>query len=183
LNNESVVSMCSYNEFVYAGTSIGNIFMSSDYGQNWIQTASVGQSILSLMKDGNNIYAGTAGTYGSGIYISSNNGLNWIKYLNEDEAVVTILKNNDKIYAGCGSGVYISTNNGETFFQTLHTNGIRNFAISNNILYGCGNIGTIYSSTNAGLNWQSLATLSFSTYSIVVNNQNIYAGCSDYGGI
>jgi photosystem II stability/assembly factor-like uncharacterized protein len=62
---------------VFAGTSGGGIFYSSDNGENWsaVNTNLTSKYITALYTKGSTIIAGTMN---AGIFVSTDNGLNWV---------------------------------------------------------------------------------------------------------
>ena len=99
MNNMSVRSLVINGNNIYIGTDYG-VWLSSNNGQNWMQTALNNKEVRSLALSGNNILAGT---YHNGIYLSTNNGLNWIQKnegWNESPTVNELIIGNNYIFAG-----------------------------------------------------------------------------------
>lgn len=138
--------------------------------------------ILSLVKNDNNIFAGTDGT---GIYLTSDNGANWIhRYsgLGNNSQIWSIVSSGTKTFAGTYyDGVYISNNNGLNWTKTgLDTLWITSLFISgSNLIAGTEN-GMFYSS-NEGVNWVSPGLDSIYFFAIAKSGLSLYAGAYNHG--
>ncbi|MBK6506877.1 MAG: T9SS type A sorting domain-containing protein [Ignavibacteria bacterium] len=136
---------------IFAGTYDG-VYLSTNNGTNWTQTALNNGSILTLATSGSNIFAGT---YGFGVYLSTNNGTSWTQTEVNNQYVLSLAISGSNIFAGTnGSGVYFSTNNGTNWTQTaLNNRRIYSLSISgSNIFAGTYGYG-VYLSTNNGTSW------------------------------
>lgn len=138
--------------------------------------------VLSLAKNGNNVFAGTDGT---GVYLSSNNGTNWFSRnsgLGTNSQIWSLVSSGTKIYAGTYyNGVYISNNNGLNWTKTgLDTLWITSLLISGSNLIAGTETGMFYS-TNEGVNWISPGLDSIYFFAIAKSGLNLYAGSYNYG--
>ena len=72
-------------------------------------------TIHSLIKSGNNFYAGAEG----GVYLSTNNGMVWTKIGLNNKIVLSLAVNGNYVYAGTlDQGIFISSDNGLTWIQS-----------------------------------------------------------------
>jgi hypothetical protein len=96
---DNFTSFTTVGNNVFAGTSMHGIYLSTDFGTSWIQTALKNRHIYSFAVSGNNIFTGTD----SGVFLSSNLGTNWI---NKNQGFITtpsvysLLIANNYIFAG-----------------------------------------------------------------------------------
>lgn len=183
----SVRSFAILGNNIFAGTELHGVYLSTNHGINWTQTALNNQSVYSLAVFGNNIFAGT-NNYPSGpgnVYFSSDYGTNWISTTLNNQYVTALLIFENNIYAGTdGNGVYISTNSGTNWTQTALTNQyVWSFAtLGNNIFAGTYGNG-IYVSTNSGTTWTQTTLTNQYVNSIIANGTNIFAGTSNVSNV
>ncbi|MBN1634132.1 MAG: T9SS type A sorting domain-containing protein [Ignavibacteria bacterium] len=171
---------------IFAGTYYG-LWLTTNNGQTWTQTALNFISVYSLAISGNNIFAGCGDI--QGIYLSTNNGQTWTQTALNNTNVVSLTISGNNIFAGSENypygtgGVYLSTNNGQNWTQTaLNNKYVLSLAISgNNIFAGTGYYYGIYISSNSGTNWTQTALNNKHVYSIAISGSNIFAGTWEYG--
>ena len=97
---------------IFAGTWDFGVYLSTNNGTSWTQTALNDQAAKSLVISGGNIFAGTY----NGIYLSTNNGTSWTQTaLNNITNSIAISGSN--IFAGTNSGIFLSTNNGTSWIN------------------------------------------------------------------
>ncbi len=79
--NNSVYSMLSVNNIVFAGTFTMGIYKTYDNGNSWVLSGLESQWIKDLKKDNNNnLYAlSTGSNFGSCLFKSTDNGSNWTR--------------------------------------------------------------------------------------------------------
>jgi hypothetical protein len=186
--DKDILSLAVNGNNIFAGTQSNGVFLSTNNGVSWSQTALNNITVNSLAVKENNLLAGAFG----GIYLSTNNGASWIfDSLNLDYGEVTsfVLSGNN-IFAGTrGSvpngiyGVYISANNGINWTHTnINERIISLGAIGNNIFAGKFRDGLdygIYLSTNSGMNWAQISLETIANCFAISENK-IYLGT---GGI
>lgn len=91
---------------VFAGTSGGGVFLSTDRGINWkaVNTGLTNANVLALAANGTNLFAGT---YGDGsVYLSTNHGTSW-RAVNgglNNRIVTAFASNGTNLFAGTSSG-------------------------------------------------------------------------------
>ncbi len=166
---------------LFAGTNDGGgIYLSKDYGFNWQQVGLSNKLVLSLVVNGDSIYAGCMN---SGIYISKDKGLNWSWIGLQGTSVRSLVINGSSIIAGTLDGIRLSTDDGITWIQTnnttLNSEGI--WSLSNNgsdIIAGTVGSG-IYRSTDSGLNWSQIGLPVLGTGCLTKSGSNIIAGTSN----
>ena len=167
----------------------GNLYKSTDYGENWL-TLNLTLGDVRLAISGTNIYA-----YGSGgIRISIDGGVNW-SYINNGLPGATfrgkITTNSSTVFINMDSsnvprGIYKTTNNGMNWFPS--NTGLTNLKVRE--LYVIGNtvfVGTldgIFKSSDNGNSWARFNNGIEPIYcnSIYSINSNFYAGFgTEYG--
>jgi hypothetical protein len=147
--------------FVFAGTTTGSIFRSSNSGDTWtsVNTGLGGSNIRALLVKDSVLYAGTD----DGVYLSTNDGSNWTTSSTGMEAglqVFSLITKDSIIFAGteAGSdnrGVYYSIDNGVTWTPTGLAYGVNTLCVKGkNLFAGTVNVNnSVYRSTNNGANW------------------------------
>ena len=156
---------------IFAGISNAGVYISTNNGTNWTQTALNNQQIASLAVLNNHIFAGSM----TQVYVSTNNGTSWTQTsLNQNAYSLLVSGNN--IFAGSYLGVYLSTDNGTSWTQTsLNNEQVWALAIlGSNIFAGTGN--GVYLSTNNGMNWTQTTLNNEDIRSFAVNGNIILAG-------
>jgi hypothetical protein len=176
--NKTVWSLSSLGNNIFAGTDSSGVYISSNNGTSWIQTALNNKTIRSFTILGNFIFAGTDI---NGIYLSSNNGTNWIQTALNNKTVYSLISIGNNIFAGTlDNGVCFSTNLGTSWTQTtLNNKTVYSLVPSgNNIFAGTLDNG-VYLSTNNGVSWvnknQGFIIIP-TVYSLLITNNYIFAG-------
>ena len=184
------------NNILYAGTSSGGFYSTTDEGNTWTQISSAFQSfdVMSLCFNTSGEFF--AGTFGGGIYKSTDSGTSWKaingsgnnQLTNLNVYSVAALKNNVILAGTSGDGIFISKDDGSTWNQTSVT-GAAIFAFTSdnngNIYAGTnGNItgsGGVMLSTDNGSSWTSTGLASINVQSLTLGLYNkLFAG-SSYG--
>jgi photosystem II stability/assembly factor-like uncharacterized protein len=118
---------------IFAGTRWG-LFMSSNNGTSWTQTASTNTEVFALAASGPNVFASTNG---DGVFRSTNNGITW-QAVNSGlthSVVLSLAVNGSDVFAGTeGDGVFRSTDGGESWTRmnnVLAHAGVYSLIISN----------------------------------------------------
>lgn len=189
---------------IFAGTSNGGVFLSSDKGATWtaMNTGLTSNNISSLSISGINIFAVTES---NGVFLSTNNGTSWTAVntgIPESTSVYSLLISGASIFAGTSNGVYLSNNNGtrwtavnkgipiSTNVHSLVVSGANIFAGTDNGIYLSNNGGTSWTAVNTGLTSvstyiydgsSSKVTSTADIYSLVVSGTNIFAGTHSQG--
>ena len=179
-------SVATKGTTVFAGTSGGGIYASSNNGTNWtaINNGLINFYVNSIATNTTNVFAGTNG----GMFLSTNNGANWSSInngLSSGSCVTSIIINGSDIYISTNNGVFLTTNNG-AYWSDI-TNDLPNTEV--NCMSICGTTlyaGTyydsgIYTSANNGTNWKKdtigLPQIFFmSTTSFTVIGTKVFAG-------
>src|SRR5258706_5473973 len=73
LNNQSIYSLATNGNNIFAGTVDNGIYLSTNSGATWTQTSVNNESVYSLAVNGNNIFGGSVYV----VYLSTNNGATW----------------------------------------------------------------------------------------------------------
>jgi hypothetical protein len=176
----TIYSLAVSGSNIFAGTTYEGVFISTNNGTTWTQTALNNRDVYSLAVNGNNIFAGT--NY-YGVYISTNNGTTWTQTALNNRDIFSIAASGNNVLAGTSSyGIYLSTNNGNSWTQTsLNNQEIRSFAVSgNNVFAGTGGNG-VYLSTNNGTTWTQTTLNNRFIWSLAASGNNIFAGTDYYG--
>jgi photosystem II stability/assembly factor-like uncharacterized protein len=150
---------------IFAGTSSGVVFRTTNNGQSWtaINSGLTNTNVLSIAVSGSNIFIGT---WGSGVFLSDNNGSTW-KAMDSgldnsaNSTVRALAANGNKMFAGTDGGLYYSANNGKGWTKTNSTFWnpfVHSLAkIGNSIFAGYGmdfgSSGCICLSTDNGTTW------------------------------
>lgn len=171
---------------IFAGTgnypSLTGVYLSTNNGENWTQTALNNCEVGDVATLGNNIFAGVVYN-GKGFYRSTNNGTSWtLTGLNNLTIQALAILGTD-VFAGThDSGVYRSTNNGTNWIHTsLNNKNVYSLAVSgNNIFAGTNGYG-VYLSTNYGTNWTQVGLNSEQVICFGVSGNNIFAGTNGNG--
>jgi len=102
LTNSYVYSLASSNNYLFAGGGIssGNVFISSDNGENW-STAPNSPGATAILALGPNVFAGS---FGDGVWLSTNYGSIWNQindgFIGSAYYVLSLAANDDDIFAG-----------------------------------------------------------------------------------
>ena len=162
IEQTSIRSMDSSPAYVFAGVDFdhrghGGVYRTPVDGTAWTAANSgiASQTILSLLVDGNTVYAGTAG---AGVYKSTDNGDTWQQSNSGmgNESVGAIVLNAGTLFASGSNNLYRSDDGGATW---VFTNGgqyfnIFSLAASGSHMYAGGFQGLIRS-TDYGNTWSS----------------------------
>jgi photosystem II stability/assembly factor-like uncharacterized protein len=169
----------SFNSYIIAATSSGNLFRSKSDGDNWILAPAGNNPVTTVYRA--NVDFIFAGSDDGKLYYSNTNGRIWelLKSFTQTITSIVAAKNNS-IILGTSSGLYISTDNVETW--NLVTNGISpSLRIYSLITLRDGTVlaGTIdglYRSTDNGLTW-SQSELNETCYTFSQSyNSALFAG-------
>jgi len=167
---------------IYAGTFRGEVFVSTDYGDNWSKIAydtsfssnnpGFSSKDIRVLTACPNLTGGIsvfAGTEGDGVSLSLNSDTNWVAVNNGltnlfVTSFLCIPKENGsmKLFVGTLGGVFLSTNNG-TSWENLN-NGLMNVTVEalavlkdekgiENLFACSGYPGGVFRSTDNGINW------------------------------
>jgi Secretion system C-terminal sorting domain len=173
--NEIILSFNSSGNYIYAGTGSG-VYVSTNSGVIWTQTALNNQGVTSIVVNNNNIYAGT----NNGVFVSTNNGNSWTQTGSFIHNVLAVAVSGNYVFAGTdAAGVYRTTNNGISWFQTsLNDRFVWTLAVNGNNLFAGGD--GFYVSTDSGANW-SQSYLNKIISSLSISGSNLFAGTNGYG--
>jgi photosystem II stability/assembly factor-like uncharacterized protein len=137
-----------------------------------------GGQINTLLADGNNLFAGTAG---GGIYFSTDKGENWVRRSDDNVVgyqVSSIWKKGKNLYSS-SSGLCLSTDDGVTWQTLTYAFGKPNAIVSNDQDIFVGTQNGLFVSTDQGSNWASVRDNELKTanvYSLAINESCIFAG-------
>ncbi len=173
-NTGTVITMLAQNpkrpDTLYAGTSAGVIFRTTDGGQTWGSLQSIGAPVLSLVFDasGDTFYALSSA---KGIFRSRDGGATFdalpekskssvTKTLPEATSVATDPSRSGVVYAGTKDGLFRSSDFGSSWEEVSVLESSKKFPIrsvaidprsSNTIIYGAAL--AVYKSTDGGATW------------------------------
>jgi len=177
----TVFSLAASENKIFAGT-INGVYVSTNNGTSWMQTALNNTTVNSLAISGNNVFAAT-GYYG--VFLSTNSGSSWVQTALNNVNISSLVSNENTILAGTNYlGVYLSTNNGVNWTQTgLYDQDVSCLAFGENTFYAGTNNG-LYLSTNNGQRWTQTALNNKHVTSILLisgnnsegSSQDIFAG-------
>jgi photosystem II stability/assembly factor-like uncharacterized protein/pimeloyl-ACP methyl ester carboxylesterase len=182
LNSNTITSLAAIGSYIFAGTDIFGVYVSSNNGSSWTQVNNNLSCVFitSLCAIGTNLFAGTVN---GGAFLSTDYGTNWTQVINgmTNAYVKDIHVSGTNIFAATsGTGMFLSTNNGTNW--TPVNNGLSNPMIyslaanGTNIFAGMSN--GVYLSTNNGTNWSQVNNgMTFNdVVSLAANGNNILAG-------
>ncbi len=186
LTNTDVISLNSNGNNIFAGTSGGGAFLSTNSGTSWaaVNSGLTSGYVFSFVGVNSRILAGTGG----GVFVSADNGTTWIDSGLTGYAVFSLATNGNGTFAGTnGFGVFVSQDNGVSWSAVntglgnlnvpdlLATSGVDLFAGT----YGGGvfhSIGGAWTAVNTGLTNDTILCLAASG-----NGNNIFAGTNGGG--
>jgi hypothetical protein len=178
-NGADITSLVFNKGDILAGTFAGGVYISTNNGSSWVQSNEglTNTSVLSLLVNDTNIYAGTNG----GLYRSTNNGSSW-NYI-FGVAARALAVNGKHLYAA-REQVYTSTDNGSSWNVGSGMTGshdVFGLAVSDSSIFA-GTYGDgIFRSTDNGASWIPINTglTNLCILSIGVNNRIIFAGTNE----
>ena len=166
-----ILSLAVNDMFVFAGTSEGSVYRSSNKGDKWLKVNEglANLQITSLLTIGSNLLAGTRG---KGVYISSNNGEKWraVNSLINYSNVWSFAVKGSKIFIGTNEGIYFSEDMGEkwTSIPQFKKIEVKSLLISGKYIFaGTSNHG-IFRSEDNGIQW--IEVNSRETENVIVNS-------------
>lgn len=162
LSKSDVLTLAAIGNTVYAGTSLGDIFVWDRQNNAWahLPTGINSGSILCMIQSGNSLLAGT---YWGGVMSSTDQGKSWSKSNKglKNKRVFSLLANKGIVYAATyGGGVFTSTNDGSTWqksdsgLTSKHTLAL--MAIGNS-LFSSTEYSGVFRSDDKGKSWVHLA--------------------------
>ncbi|HOI28498.1 MAG TPA: T9SS type A sorting domain-containing protein [Melioribacteraceae bacterium] len=184
-----VYSVTSIRSKIYAGTDRG-IFLSNDFGSNWVQTNNglKNSLITSLFINDEGIYAGSLE---GGIHFSNNDGNNWTQINNglSELEILSFTGSQTRIFAGTNSGVFMSASNGNLWapinqgitgvsVNSIHFSGATYFLSSN---YGVFKLSDAnWTQTNNGISNKTVSSLAAIGEKIFVGtNDGLYSSSNN----
>lgn len=185
-----VSDLLAYNKKVYAVVWGNGIFVSSDYGDNWVQQNQgvTTPFVKCIANVGTTLLVGTTDT--NGVFRSTDNGFNWIRSVDSltERSVATFVVDGDVVYLLTESSViFKSTNFGVTWLQIstseLDNYTITSIAVNNGRILAGASSGDLFLSTNDGKSWTNIKNQQiYSTItSLLWDGDNII--CGTQGGI
>jgi len=169
-----------------AGTT-NSIYMSDDWGQNWIQSDSGFGSkfypnrAYSFTSDGNKIFAGTY----NGIFSSSDEGKSWVKVLNATYVPEIMVL--DSVIIAATNGGYRSTDSGNSWLK-ISDKFLFSLTANNNKIYAAAGFDGVLVSTDFGQTWTQISScsqidneLEVGISEITVSGDNIIIGTTNNG--
>jgi hypothetical protein len=185
-----ISALYTKDNYTYAGTKAGLIFVSTDNGNDWeasrIDTGfAIGSSITGFAKIGNNMMAGTAD---KGLIFSSDNGSTW-SFMKYDlfNIVSSLVSLGNTFFEGVsGNGVYVSSDNGFNWLEQnngLSFKSINCLALKDSTIYAGTRSGGVFYTSNLGLNWIPIGNglLAYDVISIAVGDSIILMGTNGGG--
>ena len=186
-----VVCFATMGRNLFAGTSGGGAFLSTDNGASWtaVNTGLTYPYVDALAAIGTNLFAGTTlGGNVGGLFLSTNNGTSWVKTGLTSTYVFALAVSGKNLFAGTAIGVFLSTDNGTTWTavntgltNTPYNNDTRSLAVSGTTIFAGTNSGT-FRSTDNGTSWTSANTGLYTVVSdLAVIGTNLFASISGGG--
>jgi len=189
LNNQYIWSFAIVDTCVFAGSSGGGVYLSTNNGTSWSEMDSgltnMGISALTTIPNGSGGTIIFAGTFGSGVFKSTNLGKSWDSTALGKEDVWALAASGTNIFAGTQNGMYISANQGASWSEI--NSGFTNPAapIVNTLLINgqdvlAGTTGGIFLSTDNGTKWtaSSSGLPNTDVWALSKYSSKIFAGTS-----
>ncbi|MDR3503121.1 MAG: T9SS type A sorting domain-containing protein [Legionella sp.] len=184
LATQSVYDFAVSGTNLFAGTSNGGVFLSTDNGISWnaVNSGLTNTAVFTLAVSGTNIFAGTYG----GVFLSTNNGIIWSATSLTNTNVRVLAVSGTNIFAGTYGSAFLSTDNG-TSWNAIN-NGLTNTNIYSIVVSGtnlfAGTLGGgVFLSTNNGTSWATVNTglTNPNVRVLAVSGTNLFAGTSNGG--
>ena len=163
---EQILSLVQSPEgHLFAGTGIGDVLHSTDYGQTWSIVSNVGSQVYSVVFYGQDrLYVGTS----SDIQVSTDNGVSW-EQVAHFPANDLLIFSPDTIFIAGPQSVARTFDGGENWSITLASNlfftqsiGLTRAPNDNILAYfsGCLELscGELYKSNDVGVSWVKIGT-------------------------
>lgn len=186
LNGARVTGLATIGTTVFASvawdTSSSGIYFSNDNGINWTRT--IHNFTVSVIADGNTLYAGTQNPTGDLLYRSYDQGTTWTPILGR--RIFSMHFGSGFMLAGFagnnGGGISRSTDNGATWTTwTPVPNGFHTYALagSGNYVFAGSHDGGANNSTDYGISWdvrnEGLPSNPLGIQDLKIYNNYIYA--------
>ena len=188
MGNQNVHSLTVKDNKIFAGTGNG-VYLSTDYGENWVQVGFPGGTVGSLTTYGNIVFAGRNT---QGIFKTTNDGESWLPTSLNQGSAGSFWISGDTIFAALWelnsgpTGVFMSTDSGDNWIS-IGLSGIRTRAVVGSGSYifagSQNNSDGVFKSTDKGSSW-ILSLSNEAIWTLKANGSNIYAGtCFNYDGL
>ncbi|MCL4538110.1 MAG: T9SS type A sorting domain-containing protein [Bacteroidetes bacterium] len=196
-----IYSFATSGAYLFAGTSVGQVYRSTDYGLTWSRpdSSSPGHCVISLVANGGDLFAGTLE---GGIFHSTNYGTNWTRInsgvVSDTTSVAALSISGTRLIAGAGGGpfgdkgifggnhthgIFVSTNNGVNWSETgsgLSDTFIGALAESGGEIFAGTGGGAVLLSTDNGVNWNAVSSVtagvSMYEYGFAASGENLFVG-------
>ncbi len=180
-----ITDILAYNKRVYSIVWSNGLYVSSDYGDNWVQQSSGLSSpfVKCITNVKNTLLIGTSDT--NGVFRSTDNGFNWVRSVDSltERNIATFTVDGDNVYLLTESAVvFRSTDYGVTWWQ-VNTSNLDNYlitsiAVSNGRILAGTSTGDLFLSTDNGESWANIKNQQiFSTItSLLWDGDNIFCG-------
>jgi photosystem II stability/assembly factor-like uncharacterized protein len=166
INNSSLLKdafLKNGNE-IFAVSEEGQIFKTSDFGENWVTNFTLGANFnkIEFLNENTGFVLGNNGR----LLKTTDNGNSWIVLNVQSYSYMDIyVKDSASIFVVTTSGTILkSTNYGNLWIEIASGFGsLKSITFMDEYGYACGDYGFIIRTTNSGLNWQN-----------VFDDENIY---------
>jgi hypothetical protein len=181
----SIFDLAVSGSNIFAGTSTGGIFISTNNGTSWteVNTGLTNKpSVQAFAIKDNLIFAGTVN---GGIFISTNNGATWAAANTglTKNIIWSLVVSGTTVFAGAmKGGVFRSTNNGNNWIAVNNgipdTASVTSFAVNGNKIFAGTESFGVYLSDDNGTSWSAVDSglTNTSVYALSVSDTNIFAG-------
>lgn len=177
---QNVISLLTFNNYIFAGTAGSGIYYTTNSGVNWTQTTINNKVVNALAKKDSYILAGTNTT---GAYYSTDNGANWVQSSISSLTVKAFCVVDSTVFAGTFTGgVYRSSDNGMNWTPTslIYVDIYALTSIGSKLYAGTSGQG-VYSTTNSGVNWVQTSLNTNTIISFTNFSSSLFAGTSGSG--
>lgn len=160
LDNTYIFTLKNIDDKLYAGTWGGGVYVSTNRGGSWKQSAIKSARVLTIESNNDNIYVGMVA---DGIFKSNDQGDSW-ESMNDglrDKNVAALAFSGSHIFAGTWAGLFISTNDGfswEKSSSALGDSAVQSIVVVGSKVYAATDGSGVFSSTDLGSTWQSVGT-------------------------
>ncbi len=183
----STLSLVIAGNIQLAGTTMGRIYRSSDFGATWVQVFDATKQVLALSSHASAFFAGLQE---NGVLRSTDGGMQWAPAntgLSNTRILAIAALDPSVVCITSQYKVFRSSNNGIVWddrTEAISSSSFAStaFATSNAFLVGTSFdlYGTIYRSTDGGISWASVLSAG-GVYSLGGRGQNAFAGIQSYG--
>jgi photosystem II stability/assembly factor-like uncharacterized protein len=186
LSNHQIGSILTMGPNMFAGAYSdihqGCVFISTDSGENWVQSAFASSDVRTMAAMGQFLFAASTG--GDGVFRSSDAGASWSPMNNGISGlpIYVLLAVGTTIFAGTSDALFLSRDSGLSWQSTSVQGPVWSFFGNGNYLLAGMAQGGIFRSTDNGNNWvQTNIPVSTPVDGFVTDGVNVFVGLGRSG--